>query len=118
MVEMVISKSKTKEIVENCNVSGDFTEKLNQIAIEEIKKAAQRTQDNSRKTVQGRDVYSGEKKSDVMIVIKSKVKEHVGDLNVSSDFSEGLNQLLVRHINDACMRAEANGRKTVQARDL
>ena len=54
-----------------------------------------------------------------MIVVKSKVKEVVkGGSNISGDFAEALNEVLVATTQQACARAEANGRKTVGARDL
>ena len=53
-----------------------------------------------------------------MLVVKSKVKEHTGDLNVAGDFAEGLDKEVEALIAKACARCKANGRKTVQARDL
>jgi len=52
------------------------------------------------------------------IIVRSKVKEHVGNLNVSGDFADVLSDKAVALIKEACKRAEANGRKTVQSRDL
>jgi histone H3/H4 len=53
-----------------------------------------------------------------MLVVKSKVKDVVSGQNVSGDFAEALNEMLVWSVGQACARAEANGRKTVGARDL
>ncbi len=53
-----------------------------------------------------------------MLVVKSKIKEAVQDLNVSSDFSEALDKTVDELVQKAVERAKANGRKTVQARDL
>ena len=53
-----------------------------------------------------------------MLVVKSKIKEYVSDLNVSSDFSEALDETVKELIQKAVKRAKENGRKTVQARDL
>jgi histone H3/H4 len=53
-----------------------------------------------------------------MLVVKSKIKENVGDLNVSSDFADALDNTVKDLIQKAAERAKANGRKTVQARDL
>ena len=53
-----------------------------------------------------------------MLVVKSKIKEHVNELNVSSDFANALDEELKRLIGKAAERAKANGRKTVQSRDL
>ena len=53
-----------------------------------------------------------------MLVVKSKIKEHCGDLNVAGDFADALDKEVEALILKACGRSKANGRKTVQARDL
>lgn len=53
-----------------------------------------------------------------MLITKSKVKEVVNGFNVAGDFAESLNEVLVRAVKEASQRAEGNGRKTIQARDL
>jgi histone H3/H4 len=53
-----------------------------------------------------------------MLVVKSKVKEYVKDCNVSGDFADALNNEIKALIEKAESRCKANGRKTVQARDL
>jgi len=53
-----------------------------------------------------------------MLVVKSKIKEVVSDVNVSGDFAGALDEKLKILILEACERCKANGRKTVQARDL
>lgn len=53
-----------------------------------------------------------------MLVVKSKIKEHSGDLNVAGDFATALDKEVESIIQKACGRAKANGRKTLQARDL
>lgn len=53
-----------------------------------------------------------------MLVVKSKIKEHADDLNVSSDFAEALDETVKELIKKAVKRAKDNGRKTIQARDL
>jgi len=53
-----------------------------------------------------------------MLVVKSKIKEHCGDLNVAGDLANALDKEVETLIQKACERAKANGRKTVQARDL
>jgi len=115
---MIIVKSKIKEVVGNCNVAGDFSEKLNEIAVKLTKDAEKRAQANSRKTVQGKDVYIGKKTAKVMLVVKSKVKEVLKGSNLGGDFSEALNELLTWYVKQACERAKGNGRKTVSGRDL
>ena len=53
-----------------------------------------------------------------VLIVKNAVKEAAGDKNVSSDFYEKLDEKVEDLIDRAAERAEANGRKTVQARDL
>lgn len=119
MAEMIIVKSKVKEVAGDCNVSGDFAEALNEMAVAEVKKAAKRAEANGRKTVQAKDVFVGDKNTQTMLVVKSKVKEVVGNgQNISGDFSEGLNEVLAHAVSQAAGRAEANNRKTIGARDL
>lgn len=118
MVEMLITKSKVKEVVDGFNVAGDFADELNEVAIAEVKKAGTRAESNGRKTAQAKDVYPGKVSAKVMLVVKSKIKEVLKDMNVSGDFAESLNEVLVRAVKEASQRAEGNGRKTVQARDL
>jgi len=52
------------------------------------------------------------------LIVKSEVKRVVEEMNVSKDFYEKLDRLVKREISKAEVRAEANGRKTVCARDL
>ncbi|MFH1840519.1 MAG: DUF1931 domain-containing protein [Nanoarchaeota archaeon] len=52
------------------------------------------------------------------LIVKAKIKEHSGGLNVAGDLAEGLNKEVANLIAKAVERAKANGRKTVQARDL
>lgn len=118
MVEMVVVKSKVKEASANCNVAGDFADALNLVAVAEIKAAVKRAQANGRKTIQNKDVFVGKAKAKVMLVVKSKIKEIAKDCNVSGDFADSLNEVLVARVEQACARCEANGRKTVSAKDL
>ena len=53
-----------------------------------------------------------------MLVIRSKIKDYCKDCNVSGDFAEALSKKVEGLVSDAVERAKANGRKTVQARDL
>ena len=52
------------------------------------------------------------------LIVKSAVKESLAGHNVSSDFYEALDGKVSELLDDAAARADANGRKTVQARDL
>lgn len=53
-----------------------------------------------------------------LIVIKAKIKEVTGDHSISSDFVQALNRKVKDLIEDAIVRAEANGRRTVMGRDI
>ena len=53
-----------------------------------------------------------------MIVVKAKIKEVAGDYNVAGDVAEALNKKVEELVKNACARAEANGRKTIMAKDL
>ncbi len=54
----------------------------------------------------------------VDLIIKSKIKETVPDLQVSGEVPEALNAKVLQLLKDAAGRAKANGRRTLQARDL
>ncbi|MFW5990924.1 MAG: histone-like protein [Nanoarchaeota archaeon] len=53
-----------------------------------------------------------------MLVVKSKLKEVMGNNNVSGDFAEALDDKVKELVKKAAERAEANNRKTVMAKDL
>ena len=52
------------------------------------------------------------------LIIKSKIKDAVPGLNVSSEVPVALNKKVEQLLKDASERAKANGRRTLQARDL
>lgn len=52
------------------------------------------------------------------LIVKAAVKEALEDQNVAADFYEALNEEVGDILEDAAQRAQANDRKTVQARDL
>ena len=56
MADMIISKSKTKESVKECNVSGEFYTALDGKVRELIATAEQRAKENGRKTVRPCDL--------------------------------------------------------------
>lgn len=56
MSEMVVVRSKIKELAEDMNVSGDFAEALNEEVVALIKKACERAKANKRSTIQSRDL--------------------------------------------------------------
>ncbi|MFP4403149.1 MAG: DUF1931 domain-containing protein [Nanoarchaeota archaeon] len=53
-----------------------------------------------------------------MLIVKSKIKEIVGNFNVSSDFADALDNEVLKLVKKAITRAESNGRKTIMAKDL
>lgn len=52
------------------------------------------------------------------LIVKANVKEALGNMNVSSDFYDALDDEVSELLEEASRRAEANDRKTVQPRDL
>ncbi len=56
MADLIISKSKTKESVKKCNVSGDFYDALDKKVRALIKEAEGRAVANGRKTVRPADL--------------------------------------------------------------
>ncbi|MAG28434.1 DUF1931 domain-containing protein [Candidatus Pacearchaeota archaeon] len=52
------------------------------------------------------------------LIVKSKIKDVVDGLNVSTEVFEALNEKVNSLLKDAGERAKANGRRTLQARDL
>ncbi len=54
----------------------------------------------------------------VDLIIKSKIKDAVDGLNVSSDVPEELNKKVQELLEEAAWRAKANNRRTLQAKDL
>jgi len=53
-----------------------------------------------------------------LLVVKSKLKDFVKDMNVAGDFADALSKEVGNLINKAGSRAKSNGRKTIQPRDL
>lgn len=53
-----------------------------------------------------------------MVVVRSKIKDLAEGMNVAGDFASALNEEVVALVGKAAARAKANGRRTVQARDL
>ncbi len=52
------------------------------------------------------------------LVVKAKIKDSAKGFNVSGDFADALSDKVEKLVKEACERAEANGRKTVMAKDL
>lgn len=54
----------------------------------------------------------------VDLIIKSKIKEAVPELSVAAEVADALNRKVEKLLEEAALRAKANGRRTLQARDL
>lgn len=54
----------------------------------------------------------------VDLIVKSGIKKAVGELNVAGEVADALNKKVERILEEAIERAKANGRRTIQARDL
>lgn len=52
------------------------------------------------------------------LIVKSKIKEAVPELQVAGEVAEALNKKVLDLLKEASERAKANGRRTLQARDL
>lgn len=52
------------------------------------------------------------------LVVKAKIKDVAKGYNVAGDFADALSAKVEELVKAACTRAEANGRKTVMAKDL
>jgi len=52
------------------------------------------------------------------LIVKSAVKEALENQNISADFYEAFDKEVAELVDEAAERADANDRKTVQARDL
>ena len=52
------------------------------------------------------------------LIVKAKIKELTKEYNVAGDFFETLDKKATQMVKEAIVRAQANGRKTVMARDL
>jgi histone H3/H4 len=55
---------------------------------------------------------------EIELIVKSKIKSAVGEMNVSGDVPDALNKKVLKILEEASERAKANGRRTLQARDL
>lgn len=54
----------------------------------------------------------------VDLIVKSKIRDAVDGLNVSAEVSAVLNKKVETLLKEATERAKANGRRTLQAKDL
>ncbi len=58
------------------------------------------------------------KEKEIELIVKSKVKEAVPELSVAAEVIPALNEKVKKLLLEASERAKANGRRTLQARDL
>ena len=82
--------------------------------------AVNRAQRTDEPADYGKPYKEGRKKAVRMadLIVKAAVKEELNDKNVASDFYQALDEEVTELLEDAAERAESNGRKTVQPRDL
>lgn len=121
MAELLVVRSKIKEVAKNCNVASNFADALSKVMEDCIKDASSRAVENNRRTVMKKDIphfFIAPKKCPEMLIVRSKVKEAVKDCNVAGDFHEGLNCVANMLVKKACDRAKENKRSTIQPRDL
>lgn len=52
------------------------------------------------------------------VIVKAKIKDMLDDFNLSSDFTDELDEQVKEMVNKATRRAEANNMRTVMAKDL
>ncbi|MFT4304171.1 MAG: hypothetical protein ACMXYG_06415 [Candidatus Woesearchaeota archaeon] len=53
-----------------------------------------------------------------MLINKTKVKEIVGNMQMTKEFTDSLDNYLEETIKKSCKRARDNGRNTVMGRDI
>ena len=54
----------------------------------------------------------------VQLIVKGNIKEAVPELSVAAEVADALNAKVEHLLKDAEQRAKANGRRTLQSRDL
>jgi len=121
MTEIIVVKSKIKEVAQGCNVASDFAEALSGVLCDLLKDAEQRCTENKRSTVMPKDLalnFLAPQKCKEMIIVKSKVKETIKNCNCASDLGDALNCVANHLVSKACERCKANKRSTIQPRDL
>jgi histone H3/H4 len=66
----------------------------------------------------GRTINQEGSEVETMLVVKAKIKDYATGYNVAGDFADALNEKVAQLIKDAVKRADANGRRTVMAKDI
>jgi len=54
----------------------------------------------------------------VDLIVKSKIREAVQGFSVAGEVADALNKKVQKILDDATLRAKANGRRTLKARDI
>ena len=54
----------------------------------------------------------------VDLIVRSRVRDAVDGMNVAAEVADALNKKVIKILSEAVERAKANGRRTIQARDL
>lgn len=54
----------------------------------------------------------------VDLIVKSKIRDAVDGINVSAEVAAALNKKVQKILDEAVERAKANGRRTLQGRDI
>lgn len=52
------------------------------------------------------------------VIVKAKIKDVAAGYNVAGDVADALDKKVKDLLKEACTRAQANGRKTLMAKDL
>lgn len=70
------------------------------------------------KNLDDEDLEEKEDREEPKLIIESKIKSAVRELQVSSDVAEALNKKVISLLEEGSKRAKANNRRTLYARDL
>ncbi len=125
-MENLIVVSKLKKHMkeqQGLSTSSNFTEPLNKNILEAIDHAANKAKSQGRKTIMGRDfsLYIDSPKIDSVLVVASKIKNHIKDVHGLSTSKQVMEQLTVQ-VQEICTKAAVSAkeakRKTVMDRDI
>lgn len=125
-MENLIVVSKVKKYIKEkygFNTSASFFEPLNKDIHKAISDAIEHTKSTDRKTVMGRDfnLYIDNPSISEILVVASKVKNHIkstSELSTSKQVMEQLTVRIQKTIEVASEKANEAKRKTIMDRDL
>ena len=125
-MENLIVVSKVKKYIKEkhgFNTASNFFEPLNKDLHAAINDAVEHTKKTDRKTVMGRDFNFYVDKPDLaeILVVASKVKNHIKnttELSTSKQVMEQLTVRMIKTIEKAAVLAEQAKRKTIMDRDI